>query len=197
MKKYILPIFLLFSIFFMNSCSYMGLKPHGDIVINVITTKETNEWEEKNESDKKYYAIYSNGIYQETDKFKADDVNIYHVDPHETFLTEIVGNKIVNTVVKPTVTDNNNNLITPDENMINIINATANSIEHDIWKFEIFKDNNKYFAFIWLNVNWCSPCELYEYDIDKKSIYQLCEWDEIDIVGISVPDSINNFSSDK
>lgn len=40
----------------------MGLIPHGDIVINVITTKETNEWEEKNESDKKYYAIYSNGI---------------------------------------------------------------------------------------------------------------------------------------
>ena len=35
----------------------MGLKPHGDIVINVITTKETNEWEEKNESDKKYYTI--------------------------------------------------------------------------------------------------------------------------------------------
>ena len=102
----------------------MGLIPHGDIVINVITTKETNEWEEKNESDKKYYAIYSNGFYQETDKFKADDVNIYHVDPHETFLTEIVGNRIVNTVVKPTVTDNNNNLIRL--NFINYINNDDN-----------------------------------------------------------------------
>ena len=73
--------------------------------------------------------------------------------------------------------------------MINIINAAADSIEHVIWKFKIFKDNDNYFAFIWLNVNWFSPCELYEYDINNQSIRQLCEWDEIDIVGISVPDS--------
>ena len=179
---------------FLNSCSYINLKPRGDIVINVITTKETNEWEEKDETDKKYYAVYSNGVYRETEKFIPNDVIEYYVGT-ETFSSEIVGNRIVNKVIKPTVRDNNDALINPDDRILGIINAAANSIEHDIWKFEIIKDKDKYFAFIWLNVNWSSPCELYEYDIENKSIHQLCEWDEVDIAGISVPDSAKEVAS--
>lgn len=179
---------------FLSSCSYIGLKPRGDIVIKVITTKETNGWEKKDESEKKYYAVYSNGTYLETEKFDPDDVIKYHVGT-ETFSSEIVGNRIINKVINPTVRENNDALINPDDRILGIINAAANSIEHDIWKFEIIKDKNKYFAFIWLNVNWSSPCELYEYDIKNKSIHQLCEWDEVDIVGISVQDSTKEFDS--
>lgn len=193
MKKYILPIFLLIFMLFLNSCSYIGLKPRGDIVINVIITKETNVWEQKDELDKKYYAVYSNGIYRETDIFNPDDVIEYYVGT-ETFSSEIVGNRIVNKVIKPTVRDNNGTLITPDDRILGIINAAANTIDHAIWDFKIIKDKDKYFAFIWLNVNWSSPCELYEYDIDNKSIHLLCEWDEVDIVGISVPDRTKEFA---
>lgn len=194
MKKNILAIFLLFPMLFLNSCSFIGLKLRGDIVINVITTKETNEWENNGESDKKYYAVYQSGIYRETDKFNPDDVTEYYVDT-KTFSSKIVGNRIVNKVIQPTVWDNNNTLIIPDDRIRGIINAAADTIEHPIWKFEIIKDKDKYFAFIWLNVNWSSPCELYEYDIENKSIHQLCEWDEVDIVGISVPDSTKGLAS--
>lgn len=196
MKKNILAIFLLFPMLFLNSCSFIGLKLRGDIVINVITTKETNEWENNGESDKKYYAVYQSGIYRETDKFNPDDVTEYYVDT-KTFSSKIVGNRIVNKVIQPTVWDNNNTLIIPDDRIRGIINAAADTIEHPIWKFEIIKDKDKYFAFIWLNVNWSSSCELYEYDIENKSIHQLCEWDEVDIVGISVPDSTKGLASIK
>lgn len=188
MKKIILSVIMLISMLFLSSCSPVYLMPRGGVVLYVITT------EEKDESDKKYYAVYRNGGYLETDRFKPDDVTEYHVDTN-TFSSKIVANGIVNEVVMPVVRDNNDAPVKPDDRILGIIYAAANKIKHSIWRFEIFNEGDKYFVFIWLNVNLVSPCELYEYDIDNKTIHQLCEWDEVDIVGISVPGSAREINS--
>ena len=181
---------------FLNNYSYIGLKLRGDPVINVITTEETYSWEKKDETpDKKYYAVYANGGYYETEKFDPDDVIKYYVDTGETFSSKRIEGELVNKVIKPTVMDNNYALIDPDDRILGIINAVEDSIEHAMLRIEIFTDKDKYFVFIWLNVNLISPCELYEYDIESKSIHRLCWWDDVDIVGISIPDSTKEFDS--
>ena len=65
--------------------------------------------------------------------------------------------------------------------------AVADTMKHDILQLTIIKVEDQMFAFVWLNVNWFSPCELYRYDTETKTLGLLCKWDNVDITGVAIP----------
>lgn len=67
-----------------------------------------------------------------------------------------------------------------------IVRTACGQIDHDIWEFQILEDGGRYFAFIKLNVNWWTPCDLYEYDPETDTLTELKEWDDVNLVGLEV-----------
>ena len=73
-----------------------------------------------------------------------------------------------------------------DSTLTDILTAAADEIKHDIIQFDILKDGESYFTVVKLNVNWQSPCELYQYDQNTRHLNRLYRWDSVDIVGIAL-----------
>ncbi|NLY47235.1 MAG: hypothetical protein GX053_14795 [Tissierella sp.] len=124
-------------------------------LINLITKSETS-------GDIEYVSIYSNRKSKKTDAFISDDLEIYNADSR-SFSSYISNNTILNRLNKIVLEDSDGNIVDNDE-IITGIFQSAEKLEHDIWEFHIFKVLDNYYALVKLNVNWQSPCDLYEYD---------------------------------
>ena len=72
--------------------------------------------------------------------------------------------------------------------MKEIIQIAAEKISHDISAFTILIDKDTYFAFVRLNVNLQDPCVLYQYDSETKELQELCQWDNVELQGLAMPD---------
>lgn len=65
-----------------------------------------------------------------------------------------------------------------------MVRTACGQIDHDIWEFQIIEDGGRYFAFIKLNVNWWTPCGLYEYAPETGTLTELKEWDDVNLIGL-------------
>lgn len=84
------------------------------------------------------------------------------------------------------LTDDNDGKIEADEIMTEMMQKFAEEINHDILEYDILIDQERYFAIVKLNVNLTSPCILYEYDKTTNELKELCEWDGVDVKGVSL-----------
>lgn len=139
------------------------------------------------ESDKEteYLSVDKLGDTQETEKFSTDS-KIY-TDDGNSFYSQVnsEGNKIENSVVSYNFTDENGNFVEADSTVKKIMGHIAKTVEHDIYKFQIVKNGEQYFAVAYLNVNLWVPCDLYYYDSDKDSISLVYEGDDVEIKGVT------------
>ncbi|MGX7394687.1 hypothetical protein [Carnobacterium mobile] len=149
-----------------------------DLLVNLITKNETT-------GEIEYVSIYSNGSSKETDVFKSEDFKLYNADS-TSFSSYISNGKVLNKVNKIMLKDSSGNVVDNDEIITGIFHS-AEKIEHDIWEFQIFKVLDDYFVLVKLNVNWQSPCNFYEYDIADKELKLLHKFQDIDVIGLSLP----------
>lgn len=132
-----------------------------------------------------YMAVYDNGKSSVIDAFDSDDAAFYTAESGD-FASSIVNNTVINNLNSTLLIDDHGNKTNADEIMTAIMQSAADKINHDIIQFTIITDEDRYFAFVKLNVNWQSPCILYEYDAATSGLTELCRWDGVDLVGISI-----------
>lgn len=149
-------------------------------VLKVIVQPERSDAE-----DYEYLVVYDNEKTAATDLFVPDDVASYTAESR-TFVSDVVNNRVVNTLESTILIDENGNKTDADEIMTAIMQTAADSIDHDIMEFTILVDGDRYFAFVKLNVNWSDPCILYEYDTATGDFVELYCWNGVDLVGISI-----------
>lgn len=141
--------------------------------------------EKSDEAAYEYMAVYDSGKSSVIDAFVSDDAAFYTAESGN-FASSIVNNAVINTFESTLLIDDYGNKKNADEMMTAIMQSTADKIDHDIIQFTIINDENRYFVFVKLNVNWQSPCILYEYDAETSGLTELCRWDGVDLVGISI-----------
>lgn len=131
-----------------------------------------------------YWAVYADGSTAETEAFTPEDATIYTAD-YGDFVSDVVDNQVVNTLQATILTDQDGNQIQADDTLAQLMQTAADTIDHDIWQFQIIVTSDQTFAFVKLNVNWQSPCILYQYDATAATLTELCRWDGVDLVGIA------------
>lgn len=134
-----------------------------------------------------YYMVYDNGKAEKTEAFTQDDTAEFYTAVHDDFKAEIVHNKLKITLQNTHLYSPDGKIIAADESFAELMQAVADTMKHDILQLTIIKVEDQMFAFVWLNVNWFSPCELYRYDTETKTLGLLCKWDNVDITGVAIP----------
>ena len=126
--------------------------------------------------------VYASGKSRRCEAFTPDTCVFYTAD-YADFDTSALRSRRVNTLVATTLYDSVGNTITPNETMIAMMRAAAEQIDHAIFTFQIIVVNGqRYFAFVKLNVNWWTPCTLYEYE--GGELRELAQWDNMRLLSI-------------
>lgn len=173
--RYIIAI-----VFIVISAIHFMINPSedfGSTSLKVITRGEST-------NEVNYIAIDSNGNSREINKFVSDELKIYNASSR-CFSSYIENNKVRNKLIEIEFDDIDDSLKTDE--IVRDICMSAERLEHAIWEFQIFKLADDYFALIKLNVNWHSPCDLYQYDINEKELKLLYSFDSVDIIGLAYP----------
>ena len=128
--------------------------------------------------------VYASGKSRRCEAFTPDTCVFYTAD-YADFDTSALRSRRVNTLVATTLYDSAGNTITPNETMIAMMRAAAEQIDHAIFTFQIIVVNGqRYFAFVKLNVNWWTPCTLYEYK--DGQLRALCQWDNMRLLSVGL-----------
>lgn len=134
-----------------------------------------------------YYMVYDNGKAEKTAPFALDDTAEFYTTAYKTSNMENIYIQPRFSLQNTLLLDSDGEIIEADESTIELMQAVADTIRHDILQLTIVKVEDQMFAFVWLNVNWFSPCELYRYDTETKTLGLLCKWDNVDITGVAIP----------
>ena len=134
-----------------------------------------------------YYMVYDNGKAEKTAPFALDDTAEFYTTAYKTSNMENIYIQPRFSLQNTLLLDSDGEIIEADESTIELMQAVADTMKHDIAQLTIIKVEDQMFAFVWLNVNWFSPCELYRYDTETKTLGLLCKWDNVDITGVAIP----------
>lgn len=134
-----------------------------------------------------YYTVYDNGKAEKTAPFALDDTAEFYTTAYKTSNMENIYIQPRFSLQNTLLLDSDGEIIEADESTIELMQAVADTMKHDIAQLTIVKVEDQMFAFVWLNVNWFSPCELYRYDTETKTLGLLCKWDNVDITGVAIP----------
>mgnify|MGYP006986478320 FL=1 len=128
--------------------------------------------------------VYASGKSRRCGAFTPDSAVFYTADDAD-FDTSALRSHRVNTLVATTLYDSAGNTVTPSETMIAMMRAAADQLDHAIFSFQIIVVNGqRCFAFVKFNVNWWTPCTLYEYE--DGALRALCQWDNMRLLSIGL-----------
>ena len=131
-----------------------------------------------------YETVYASGKSRRCEAFTPDSAVFYTAD-YADFDTSALHSHRVNTLVATTLYDSVGNVVEPNETMIAMMCAAAEQIDHAIFTFQIIVVNGqRCFAFVKLNVNWWTPCTLYEYK--DGQLRELCQWDNMRLLSLGL-----------
>ena len=131
-----------------------------------------------------YETVYASGKSRRCNAFTPDSAVFYTAD-YADFDTSALHSHRVNTLVATTLYDSAGNTVTPSETMIAMMRAAADQLDHAIFSFQIIVVNGqRCFAFVKFNVNWWTPCTLYEYE--DGALRALCQWDNMRLLSIGL-----------
>lgn len=134
-----------------------------------------------------YYTVYDNGKAEKTAPFALDDTAEFYTTAYKTSNPEIIYIQPRFSLQNTHLLNSGGEIIEADESTVELMQAVADTMKHDIAQLTIVKVEDQIFAFVWLNVNWFSPCELYRYDTETKTLGLLCKWDNVDITDVAIP----------
>lgn len=153
-------------------------------IIKTITEKVGTDNEE-------YSIIYNNGKRMETDEFVADESIVLLAD-NDDFQVEVENGRVSVNLKETKLTDVYGKPYESDEALKSLLQCVADNAKHEIFDVKIIIDGEKYFVFEKLNVNLQTPCILYRYDMEETSLIRLCQWIDVDLLGIAVCENENN-----
>ena len=132
-----------------------------------------------------YETVYTSGKSRSAGEFTSDHIAIYTAD-YADFDFSLPHSDTLNRLVDTVLYNAHGEEIHPDKTMIAMMHAASQQIDHVIYDFQIVVDNERYFAFVKLNVNWWVPCVLYEFDLTTGELKELCTWNDMDLVGLAL-----------
>ena len=132
-----------------------------------------------------YETVFASGKSRSSDEFTSDHIAIYTAD-YADFDFSLPHSDTLNRLVDTVLYNAHGEEIHPDKTMIAMMHAASQQIDHVIYDFQIVVDNERYFAFVKLNVNWWVPCVLYEFDLTTGELKELCTWNDMDLVGLAL-----------
>ncbi|MCR5278430.1 MAG: hypothetical protein K6E19_03220 [Lachnospiraceae bacterium] len=74
-----------------------------------------------------------------------------------------------------------------EDSLYRACKCARESIDHEIFRVRAFQSGDNWYLFADLNVNWFDPCQLYRYNINTGKLTYLAQWDDAEVLGISVP----------
>ncbi len=151
-------------------------------VVKTITVNSSNE-------EKEYSIIYDNGKIGRTEEFSPDNAIFLYAEEGD-FAATTKGGKITVTLADTKLTDSEGTESDPDDAMLSLMQRVADNAEHDIFDVIFIIDGSRYFVFEKHNVNLQIPCVLYEYDTESDSLKELCRWEDVELEGIAVEDTM-------
>ena len=156
-------------------------------VVRAITSKPG--------TDKKEYSIvYDNSQIEATSEFTPDETIILYAD-NDDFSANVENRKVNVRLDGTKLTDDTGDPYDTDDVIRSLMKSIADNAEHDIFDVSIIIDDDRYFVFEKHNVNIQTPCVLYEYDTTAKVLNELCRWEDVDLIGISVYGSDSDVST--
>ena len=176
-KKTLIAFVIVF-ILSLCGCGQKGYSQSGNPLIKTITT-------DLSDNSTNYSVIYDNGEIKEADFFVADDSEFLYAT-YYNFVSRIENGKIVVELKGTRITDSKGNSVEADETVKMLMQELADESEHDLLSVTVIIDNGNYYAFVKLNVNWCTPCILYRYDIGSGKLIELFCWDNVELTGIAL-----------
>ena len=132
-----------------------------------------------------YETVFTSGKSRSTGEFTSDHIAIYTAD-YADFDFSLPHSDTLNRLIDTVLYNAHGEEIHPDETMIAMMHAASRQIDHIIYDFQIVVDNERYFAFVKLNVNWWVPCVLYEFDLPTGELKELCTWNDMDLIGLAL-----------
>ena len=132
-----------------------------------------------------YETVYASGKSRPADEFTPDHIAVYTADYADFDFTNPRPGTL-NRLVDTALYNAHGEEIHPDKTMLAMMRAASHQLDHAIYEFQIVVDGKRYFAFIKLNVNWWTPCVLYEFDLETGELKELCTWDDMDLTGLAL-----------
>lgn len=77
-----------------------------------------------------------------------------------------------------------------DETLRKACQTAIETIPHNIISIRAFQHDAQWYLFVKLNVNLLDPCELYRYDCTAETLTYMAQWDDVDVVGITILDNV-------
>ncbi len=180
MKKIIAILTTLMVMLANGGCGRIDAEP----IIKTITEKVGTDSEE-------YSIIYDNGKRMETDEFVADESIVLLAD-NDDFQVEVENGRVSVNLKETKLTDVYGKPYESDEVLKSLLQCVADNAKHEIFDVKIIIDGEKYFIFEKFNVNIQTPCILYRYDLEEADLIRLCQWNDVDLLGIAVCDNEEN-----
>lgn len=163
--------------------SATGCGNRGTPVVRVVTSSV-------GDGSESYETVYEDGKVKKTDNFTPEADTVYQTDEGD-YSSDVKDGKFTVKLNNTKLTDEDGNEAAADENMVKLMQWIADNSEHDVLAVYLVTLQDKYFAMVELNVNWQDPCILYMYDSEKQQFYELHQWDNVKLEGVSLPDSSN------
>ena len=183
MKKMRIVLFLAVLTVILGGCETTTSNP----VVRAITSKPGTD-------EKEYSIVYDNGKIEATSDFTPDETIILYAD-NDDFSANVENGKVSVRLDDTKLTDDTGDPYDTDEVIQSLMKSIADNADHDIFDVSIIIDGDRYFVFEKHNVNIHTPCVLYEYDTTAKGLNELCRWEDVDLIGISVYGSDSDVST--
>ena len=177
MKKLLMLLLMTIFLSVLGGCGV-----HGNPVVKTITYKKGS-----NRAD--YAVVYDSRKIEKTNEFDPDDATILLAENGD-FMSDMDNGKITVSLVSTELTDVDGNTVEADKTITALMESVANYAEHDIFDVKIIIDGDRYFVFEKHNVNFWTPCVLYEYDPAATKLTELHKWDDVELSGIALCDSV-------
>ena len=183
MKKMRIVLILAVLTVILGGCGTTTSNP----IVKAITSKPGTD-------EKEYSIVYNNGKIEAASEFAPDEAIVLYADSDD-FVANTENGKVNVRLDDTKLTDDTGNPYDTDDVIQSLMQDIADNAEHDIFDVSIIIDGDRFFVFEKHNVNIHTPCVLYEYDITAKGLNELCRWEDVDLIGISVYGSDSDVST--
>lgn len=149
-------------------------------IVKVVTECDGGIWKEEG---KFIYTIAHHNRIQASDPFEADKMDVYNAS--SCLSSSVENGKVVNHINTVRILDENREEVEVTQEFDDIVHLAA-QIDHDVMVLKILKTEAHTFVYTELNVNLRTPCTLYYYNPETRSLAQLHEWDDEKVTLIKV-----------
>ena len=163
-----------------QSIDFIPFDPAEKGLVHVTTKSDGSPFSEEGVFS---YTIADKQRIQPSDAFEPNAMEVF--DASSSLYSFIEEGRVVNHISTIIILDENRYSVPVTEEFKDIV-SLASQINHDVMTLKIMKTDECTFAYTELNVNWQSPCTLYYYNPEERSLSKLYTWNDEKVTNIKV-----------